>query len=55
MEKAFLSPDELATYLGIPLQTIYSWRKSREGPPGRKFGRHVRYRLVDVDAWVATR
>jgi excisionase family DNA binding protein len=53
--KAFLSPEELSTYLAIPVQTIYSWRKKDEGPPGRKFGRHVRYRLADVDQWVETR
>lgn len=50
--KSFFSPEELATYLDIPVQTIYAWRKHRKGPPGHSVGRHVRYRITDVDAWV---
>ena len=44
-----LSPEELASYLGVPLATVYRWRSRREGPPGMRVGRHVRYRLRDVD------
>jgi excisionase family DNA binding protein len=50
-----LSPDDLSEYLGIPVQTIYQWRHRGEGPPGYRIGRHVRYRWVDVQAWLATR
>jgi len=25
--------EELATYLGVPVATIYAWRYRREGPP----------------------
>lgn len=48
----FLSPVELANYLGVPVQSVYAWRHAGGGPPGAKVGRHVRYRLADVDAWV---
>jgi len=44
-----LGPDEVAAFLGVPLRTIYRWRSQREGPRGYRVGRHVRYRLDDVD------
>ena len=47
-----LSPTELATWLGVPVSTIYNWRYTRSGPPGFKVGRHVRYRRAEVDAWL---
>jgi excisionase family DNA binding protein len=47
-----LSPEELAAYLGIPLATIYRWRSRREGPPGVRVGRHVRYRTEEVLQWL---
>ena len=47
-----LRPDEVAAFLGIPLATIYRWRSRGDGPPGIRVGRHVRYRLEDVDRWL---
>lgn len=47
-----LSPHEIATFLGVPLQTIYRWRYRHEGPPGYRVGRHVRYRAADVEHWL---
>ena len=47
-----LSPVELASYLGLPVATIYRWRTYGEGPPGFRVGRHVRYRLEDIDQWL---
>ena len=47
-----LSSRELADYLGIPLETTYMWRARRTGPRGIRVGRHVRYRLADVQAWL---
>lgn len=48
----FLSPRELAEYLGIPVATLYQWRHRGEGPRGFRIGKHVRYRLIDVDEWI---
>ena len=48
----WLSPKAMAEELGIPVRTIYNWRVRDEGPPGFRFGRHVRYRRVDVDRWI---
>jgi excisionase family DNA binding protein len=54
-ERPLLSPEELAAYLGVPLATVYRWRSRREGPLGMRVGRHVRYRLSDVERWLEER
>jgi excisionase family DNA binding protein len=50
-----MRPDEVAAFLGIPLRTIYRWRTRREGPASYRVGRHVRYRLDDVERWLDER
>lgn len=50
-----LGPEEVAAFLGVPLRTIYRWRSRHEGPRGYRVGRHVRYRLDDVERWLADR
>ncbi len=52
IDRRLLRPDELASLLGIPLATIYRWRSRGDGSPGIRVGRHVRYRLEDVDRWL---
>ncbi len=47
-----LTITELADYLGVPVATLYQWRYRREGPPGFRVGRHVRYRWSDVQEWI---
>lgn len=44
---------QLATYLGVPVKTLYAWRYRREGPPALRVGRHLRYRWSDIDRWVS--
>lgn len=46
------STQELADFLNLPIQTIYQWRKRNYGPPGRKMGRHIRYRRSEVERWI---
>lgn len=43
-----LTVAELAEYLGVPVATVYAWRHRREGPPGFRVGKYVRYRMSDV-------
>lgn len=50
-----LSVQQLADYLGVPVATLYQWRWRREGPPGFRVGRHVRYRSSDIEDWVERR
>ncbi|MFC7382794.1 helix-turn-helix domain-containing protein [Sphaerisporangium rhizosphaerae] len=49
----FLTPDEIADLFRVPLETVYQWRRKRTGPPGFRAGRHLRYDLTAVLAWVA--
>lgn len=51
-DAALLSPDDLAEYLKIPVKTLYNWRSAGQGPRGVRMGRHLRFRLADVDAWL---
>ena len=43
---------DVATYLGVAVQTIYDWRLKEVGPPAFKVGRHLRYRESDVMEWL---
>jgi excisionase family DNA binding protein len=52
MSQNLLSVEELATYLGVPVATVYGWNSRGIGPKRLRIGRHVRYRQADVDAWV---
>jgi excisionase family DNA binding protein len=52
MGEQLLTVVELAEYLRVPPATVYTWRHRGEGPRSVKVGRHVRYRQVDVDAWL---
>ena len=49
---AWVSTEELALELDLPITTLYAWRMRRVGPKAVKLGRHLRYRRADVDAWV---
>lgn len=51
MEK-LLSTADLAALLGVAPETVRYWRHIATGPPARKVGRYVRYRAVDVEAWL---
>ena len=50
----YLTPVDLADLLGVPLETVYQWRRKQTGPRGFRVGRHLRYDPEDVRAWVAT-
>jgi excisionase family DNA binding protein len=47
------SVDEVATYLRVPVKTLYQWKWRGEGPPVRKIGRHLRYDPAAVKSWAA--
>lgn len=50
-----LTAQDLAEFLDVPVATIYAWRYRRQGPPGLRVGRHLRYRRVDIDQWIDDR
>ena len=43
--------EKVANYLGVPKQTIYSWRTTGYGPQGFRVGKHLRWRPATVIAW----
>jgi predicted DNA-binding transcriptional regulator AlpA len=44
---------DVSAYLGVPVQTLYAWRKAHTGPPAARVGRHLRYDPDSVRAWFA--
>ncbi|MDT0422933.1 helix-turn-helix domain-containing protein [Streptomyces sp. DSM 41859] len=54
MPDRYLTPLDLADLLGVPLETVYQWRRKRTGPRGFRVGRHLRFDPEDVRAWVAS-
>lgn len=46
-----LTTEELAERLGIEPRTADDWRVDGRGPKFIRFGRTVRYRVADVEAW----
>lgn len=44
---------EVAELLGIASATLCRWRARGDGPRWTKTGSWVRYRRVDVEAWLA--
>jgi excisionase family DNA binding protein len=48
-----LTTSELAAHLGVPVQTIHDLRHSGRGPGGFRVGRELRYRLSEVQDWIA--
>ena len=48
-----MSIDAVADYLGVSVPTIYDWRVSGKGPRAIRVGRHLKFAVSDVQAWVA--
>ena len=46
------SAKEIAEYCGVPVATVYKWNSEGTGPRFFRVGKHVRYRLSDVDSWL---
>jgi len=54
-EKEWLSVEDLAAWLDVPVRSIYTWNQTGSGPPVTHIGRHVRYRRKAVEEWLAGR
>lgn len=48
-----LSLTELCEHLHVNAQTIYDLRSQGRGPCGFRVGRELRFRVSEVDAWLA--
>ncbi|HVD17594.1 MAG TPA: helix-turn-helix domain-containing protein [Propionibacteriaceae bacterium] len=50
----WLTPEELAEELNVPMKTLYVWNHKRKGPAFTRVGKHVRYSRTAVDEWLAS-
>jgi predicted DNA-binding transcriptional regulator AlpA len=44
--------EDVSSFLGVPVATLYQWRYRRTGPRASRVGRHLRYDPADVRAWL---
>jgi excisionase family DNA binding protein len=44
---------QLASQLGVSVQTLYDLRSQGRGPRGFRVGRELRFRVSEVDSWLA--
>ena len=51
MEKRFIGTGEMAEYMDLSVNTIYSWVYSRK-IPFFKMGRLVKFDLKEIDNWM---
>lgn len=47
-----MSVEEVAEFLGVPVNTLYQWRHKGTGPDAYRVGRFLRYDPVDVREWL---
>lgn len=50
-DKVWISRKELAERIGVAEKTVVEWASKGTGPRYARFGKHVRYRMSDVEAW----
>ena len=55
MDDKFISPQQLAEYLGMPYSALAQHRKKGTGPKYLKIGHLVRYRMSDIENWLQER
>ena len=51
----FLTRAEVAEMLRVPAATLAAWAYRGDGPAYYAIGRHCRYRLADIEAWLKGR
>ena len=51
MNDRWMSVDEIAEYLGVSKDTVYTW-VTKKSMPGYKVGRFWKFKKEDVDRWI---
>ncbi|BCP14856.1 helix-turn-helix transcriptional regulator [Mycobacterium paraintracellulare] len=51
MAAEWVSRRQLADRWDLPVGTLNQWGSQGKGPRYARFGKHVRYRLVDIEAF----
>lgn len=54
-ELQFLTTAQLAELLQVPVKTVYDWQARGIAPACYRVGKHLRWRLEDVEAWLETK
>jgi len=49
-----LTLSELAAFLSVSNQALYDLRSKGRGPRGFRVGRQLRFRLSEIEAWIAS-
>lgn len=52
LPERYLTPADVADLLGVPVETLYQWRRKRTGPPAFRIGRHLRYDPARLRQWI---
>jgi excisionase family DNA binding protein len=47
-----LTVEEVADFLGVPVNTLYQWRHKGTGPIAFRVGRFLRYDPAEVRDWL---
>jgi excisionase family DNA binding protein len=48
----YMSPQEFADLVGVPLHTVYSWHADGTAPRRIRIGKHCRYAVRDIEEWL---
>jgi excisionase family DNA binding protein len=43
---------EVAEYCGVPVSTVYAWRRRGVGPPAMSVGKYLRFNPDDLRVWL---
>lgn len=55
LEDRWINTEDAASHIGLAISTLEKARLYGNSPPYSKAGRSVRYRLSDLDKWMAAR
>jgi excisionase family DNA binding protein len=50
--QGLMSTAEVAAFLGVPASTLYTWHHKGTAPKSYRVGKHRKYLLGDVMAWL---
>jgi excisionase family DNA binding protein len=51
-QRDYLTAEEVARLIRVPVSTLYAWRYRKSGPPARRVGRKLLYERSEVIRWV---
>ncbi len=49
----WMSPQQLADWLGVPVRSVYAWNQRSTGPRPTRWGKHVRYSRAAILEYLA--